>query len=414
MDLPPSGWYPDPYGMPETLRWWDGAAWSDHTYAEPVSPASARPALPAATIDSGMRAVEATQADPGMRAAEATRADPGMQLAVMGPPTGPATTPQPAIPDHYASDGTRVLSVEHTTWAGTGGRHAGGFGQPGYIRDERRRKILVAAGLTAGVAAACAVLALVVTNMNSSPQTSNAGPVAPAKPATPATEAASASASPSATASPSPASTAMSSLTDSTSGLTYGQLPAPWAPGCPGSLNTPVFTWAAGESAVAGQVNNGQTTWYGDACSGQLPAQYGYHSTADLQNVTNALANAFNGAYYQVLPHNFQEVQSAPVAVSGHPGWEIKFLQTYTSPQGMAWTNELGAVVVADPGNGAPPAVFYVSVPGNLNEGNVDTLVSSLQLTAPAPPASPTPPASPAPPAPGQGGDGGNGGGHGN
>ncbi|HEX6448271.1 MAG TPA: DUF2510 domain-containing protein [Trebonia sp.] len=388
MDLPPSGWYPDPYGMPETLRWWDGAAWSDHTYAEPVSAASAQPALPAATIDSGMRA------------AEATRADPGMQLAVAGPPTSPRTEPQPAIPDHYASNGTAVLSVDHTMWAGTGGRHAGGFGQPGYIRDERRRKILVAAGLTAGVAAACAVLALVVTSMNSSPQTADTGPVTAGAPATKA-----ASVSPSASASASPSSTAMSSLTDSTSGLTYGQLPAPWAPGCPGSLNSPVFTWAAGESAVAGQVNNGQTTWYGDACSGQLPAQYGYHSTADLQNVTNALVNAFNGAYYQVLPHNFQEVQSAPVAISGHPGWEIKFLQTYTSPQGMAWTNELGAVVVADPGNGAPPAVFYVSVPGNLNEGNVDSLVSSLQLTAPAPPTSP------APPSPGQGGDGGNGGG---
>jgi uncharacterized protein DUF2510 len=415
MDLPPSGWYPDPYGMPGLLRWWDGAAWSDHTYAEPVSAASTQLALPATTSDSGIRAAEATRADPGMRAAEATRADPGiraaeatradpgMQLAVMGPPTGPRTTPQPAIPDNYASDGTRVLSVDHTTWAGTGGRHAGGFGQPGYIRDERRRKILVAAGLTAGVAAACAVLALVVTSMNSSPQPSDA---APAAPATPATEAASASAaaSPSATASPSPASTAMSSLADTTSGLTYGQLPAPWAPGCPGSLNTPVFTWAAGESAVAGQVNNGQTTWYGDACSGQLPAQYGYHSTADLQNVTNALANAFNGAYYQALPHNFQEVQSQPVSVSGHPGWEIKFLQTYTNPQGMAWTNELGAVVVADPGNGAPPAVFYVSVPGNLNEGNVDTLVSSLQLAAPAPPAA-TAPATP--PSPGQGGNGG-------
>jgi hypothetical protein len=406
MDLPPSGWYPDPYGMPELLRWWDGAAWTDHTYAEPVSAASAQPALPATTIDPGMRPAEATRADSGMRPAEATRADPGMQLAIMGPPTGPRTTPQPAIPDNYVSDGTRVLSVENPTWAGTGSRHAGGFGPPGYIRDERRRKIFMAAGLTAGVVAACAVVALVVTSMNSSPPTSDA---APAPSATPATEAASASPapSPSATASPSPASTAMSSLTDSTSGLTYGQLPAPWVPGCPGSLNTPVFTWAAGESAVAGQVNNGQTTWYGAACSGQLPAQYGYHSTADLENVTNSLVNAFNGAYYQVLPHNFQDVQSQPVAVSGHPGWEIKFLQTYTSPQGMSWTNELGAVVVADPGNGAPPAVFYVSVPGNLNEANVDTLVSSLQLTAPAPPAPSAPPASATPPSPGQGDNGG-------
>ena len=32
MDLPPSGWYPDPYGAPELLRWWDGSTWTHHTH----------------------------------------------------------------------------------------------------------------------------------------------------------------------------------------------------------------------------------------------------------------------------------------------------------------------------------------------------------------------------------------------
>jgi hypothetical protein len=325
-----------------------------------------------------------------------------MQLAVMRPPAGARTEPQPAVPGGY--DGTRVFTADNSTWDNStwagpaGGGYAGGYGPPGYAGNDRRRKLLLYGGLTAGVAAACAVVALVVTNMNSSAQPPAAPPVVPA------TEAASASAtaspSPSATpsASPSPTAPATSTIADSTSGLTYGALPTPWAPGCPATLNNPqVFTWAAGESAVAGQVSNGQTTWYGDACSGALPAQYGYTGTADLENVTNALANAFNGAYYAALPHNFAEVQSQPVSVSGHPGWEVKFLQTYTSPQGMAWTNELGAVVVTDPGNGAPPAVFYVSVPGNLNEANVDTLVSSLQLTPPTPQPTTPAPGSPAP-----------------
>ncbi|MBO0806261.1 MAG: hypothetical protein J2P25_24700 [Nocardiopsaceae bacterium] len=193
----------------------------------------------------------------------------------------------------------------------------------------------------------------------------------------------------------------MSTITDATSGLSYGQLSAPWSSGCPPTLSNPqVFNWAAGESAVAGQVpssqaTGGQATWYGAACSGQLPPQYGYRSTADLENVTGALVNAFNGAYYAAMPHNFAETQSQPVAISGHPGWEITFTQTYTSSQGMAWTNEMGAVVVTDPGNGAAPAVFYVTVPGNLDEGNVDTLVSSLRLTPPVPP-----PAAPSPAAP--------------
>ncbi len=28
--LPPAAWYPDPSGQP-ILRWWDGAAWTEHT-----------------------------------------------------------------------------------------------------------------------------------------------------------------------------------------------------------------------------------------------------------------------------------------------------------------------------------------------------------------------------------------------
>jgi len=30
----PAGWYPDPHGAPQTLRYWDGAQWTDHTHAE--------------------------------------------------------------------------------------------------------------------------------------------------------------------------------------------------------------------------------------------------------------------------------------------------------------------------------------------------------------------------------------------
>ncbi|MEV5613102.1 phospholipid scramblase-related protein [Streptomyces sp. NPDC052225] len=29
----PAGWYPDPQGTPQTLRWWDGSQWTEHTHA---------------------------------------------------------------------------------------------------------------------------------------------------------------------------------------------------------------------------------------------------------------------------------------------------------------------------------------------------------------------------------------------
>ena len=31
--MPSAGWYPDPSGSPGTYRFWDGAAWTEHTYA---------------------------------------------------------------------------------------------------------------------------------------------------------------------------------------------------------------------------------------------------------------------------------------------------------------------------------------------------------------------------------------------
>ncbi|MET7887203.1 phospholipid scramblase-related protein [Streptomyces avermitilis] len=30
----PAGWYPDPHGAPQTLRYWDGSQWTDHTNAD--------------------------------------------------------------------------------------------------------------------------------------------------------------------------------------------------------------------------------------------------------------------------------------------------------------------------------------------------------------------------------------------
>ena len=59
---------------------------------------------------------------------------------------------------------------------------------------------------------------------------------------------------------------------DSASGLSYALLSAPWRQGCPGILDTAMFSWTAGENAVAGRVNISGTVidWHGNACSGRL------------------------------------------------------------------------------------------------------------------------------------------------
>jgi hypothetical protein len=424
MDLPPSGWYPDPYGVPELLRWWDGSTWTQHTHqdggtaaadgAEGAGPGATaeQPAVqqPAAPPPSLKRTVPqpvapvppASVSVPPATGQPATTVQPTtVQPTTVQPTTVQPTTVQPtsvqrttvqpgaltpaqmqiggAAPE---ANNTQVLFAGGDAWSGPGGPGGGRPGDPyGYQRAQRRRRMWLASGLAAGTVAALGVIALVVNALaQTSPPAAatNTPPAAPTTPVAAATTPASASAT---------ATAGGSTLTDGQSGLSYTQLAAPWQPNCPSGLNNQGFTWTAGESAVAGQVNGGQTTWYGNACSGPLPQQYGYNGVADLDNVATQLANQFNGTYYSVLNHNFQQEVSQPIQVSGHAGWEVKFLVTYTNPQGqgLSWNDELGAVVVADSGDGSAPAVFYVSVPGNLGESNVDTLVSSLQLTAVTP-----------------------------
>jgi hypothetical protein len=174
-------------------------------------------------------------------------------------------------------------------------------------------------------------------------------------------------------------------VTDTASGLSYELLPSPWQRGCPGWLDTPMFSWNAGESALAGLADIGGTVadWHGNACSGQLQQSFAYSGPADLGPVATGLAGAVDPAYYSGLPHYGTVEDSYGIQVSGHAAWVVKFLMTYpgAARKGLAWSTELGAVVVVDRGAGQTPAIFYVSVPSNLGTANVSTLISSLQLT---------------------------------
>jgi Protein of unknown function (DUF2510) len=400
MELPPSGWYPDPYGVPGLLRWWDGSAWTQHTHrgetpaadgAEPATTVQPTTVQPATTVQptTVQPAVPPTRAQPSV---QPTRAQPPVRPTAYQPaatsvqPTAvqPSTAQPPSGAD---ANGTQVLFLGDDAWTtpGTpGGPGPAGGSRYGYYRTQRRRRIWLMGGLAGGTAVALGVIALVVSSLGKSPATTTAA----TSPATPAAH------TNAPTPSPTPSATASASvLTDGQSGLSYTQLGSPWQPTCPSGLNNQQFTWTSGESAIAGQINNGQTTWYGVACSGPLPSQYGYNGVADLQNTATNLANTFNGGYYSGLQHNFQQEVSQPMQVSGHAGWEIKFLVTYTNPQGqgLSWNDEMGAVVVTDLGSGVAPAVFYTSIPGNLNENNVDSLVSSLKV-----PVTPQPTGSPA------------------
>jgi hypothetical protein len=173
-------------------------------------------------------------------------------------------------------------------------------------------------------------------------------------------------------------------VTDSSAGLSYRLLSPPWRRGCPSTLDTPEFSWTAGESAVAGQVliDGTATAWYGNACSGRLAPEFGYSGPADLQPAADSLADALGAAYYSGLRHYRALKSSSAMLVSGHRAWVVTFLMTYpdATSLGLPWSSEAGAVVVVDRGPGSAPAVFYLSVPSNLGTSAVGTLIGSLEL----------------------------------
>ncbi len=450
MELPPSGWYPDPYGTPRLLRWWDGSSWTHHTHpdvsapsdgtgngqaagGEPATAVQATTVQPATVQSNTARpttvqqsGVPATTVQPavsrlGMQATsgQATTVQPGADwLRPAKPPTGPPTQPQPALPADArpassgsggganGADGTQVLFLGDDAWRTPDGPTATANPYGYQQAQQRRRRLWLIAGLSAGTAVAVAVIAVIATSLGGSPSTTAADKAPTPKPS-------SASPTPSAAPSPSPSASASSSASgapffDSQSGLTYTQLPPPWqGPACPSTLDTGGFTWTAGEYDVAGPVNNGANTWYGEACSGPLPLQYGYNGVADLQNVTNSLAQNFGNEFYSALAHSPIAIQAnQPVTISGHPGWEITYQVSYTNApaQQATWTSEDAAVVLMDTGTGNEPAVFFTSVPDTLGVTNVTTLVNSLQVTAPVATASPTAPVSDTPSDEGSGG----------
>jgi hypothetical protein len=143
-----------------------------------------------------------------------------------------------------------------------------------------------------------------------------------------------------------------------------------------------MFSWSAGEHAVAGTVSG--TPWYGSACSGLLQQQFQYSGPADLEATAMSLAGAIDPAYYSGLQHDSTLEDSSAMLVSGHQGWKVTFQISYpdAAAQGLAFGSEAAAVVVVDRGAGLAPAVFYASVPSDLGTSDVRTLVGSLRLSS--------------------------------
>lgn len=98
----PSGWYDDPSGQPNTLRWWDGSTWTDKIQAKPGgatgAPADAAPAPgPAAAPPTPTVAALPTQTASGPQSGPAPQpVQPQVQQAAPQPSPLPGPGPVPA------------------------------------------------------------------------------------------------------------------------------------------------------------------------------------------------------------------------------------------------------------------------------------------------------------------------------
>jgi hypothetical protein len=115
----PAGWYSDPTG--DGLRYWDGAAWTEHTHAAPTPAAATQPAG-----EQGAGAATGTGVGAQRSSAEvAASGSPAQQpQSGGGPPpgqasaaapragaAGPAATTSPAAAKRGPSNGEWALSV---------------------------------------------------------------------------------------------------------------------------------------------------------------------------------------------------------------------------------------------------------------------------------------------------------------
>jgi hypothetical protein len=159
-------------------------------------------------------------------------------------------------------------------------------------------------------------------------------------------------------------------LTDASTGLSYELLRSPWRDGCP--VPGREFGWTAGEGTVADIV--GTATWYEDACSGPLPARFRSGSQQAAPRLAALrLAGAVARSYFG---EPFVVTRSAALLVGGQRAWQVWFHELYPGQQ-LAWASADCVVVVVD--TGRVPAAFYASVPRNLGDSTVASLLSSLR-----------------------------------
>ena len=334
-----AGWYSDPNGGPE-LRWWDGAAWTEHTSPPPVGAGVTQ-------------AAAAPPATPGP-------ADgyPPPSPGAYGPP-GDYAPAQPGIAGEYAPPQTGV---------------PGAFPPPQRQQPGAGNRTLLIA-LVALIVVLVGIGGFVLLSGDDDETSTST---------TTTTEDEGGEPSPTTTEDDTTPSTVTGpggdGETTTAGGLSFSRLDEPWGDWgrAPGEIAE--LSGTAGQFVVVQEQAPSGGQWISNLLIGELASTFSYNGDADLPAATNAVADTLVSSYY-VEGAQSSTVTETEVTIDGRPGYFIHRELTFEQA-GLETTREKVVVVLVDTGSGSQPGVFWASIPYNRSDlsAGLDQAYQSLQV----------------------------------